>query len=200
MGRIFIAFTFSCVTLLSSQPSQAHKKIVLTPYQSNLKSCLDIDKNLDVKKINNNKKLYKYIEQFYALVTSETLYREVLYTQKRELKKLKFADGVIQIFKVLDEDDSISLLSSEKFGDKKEDYQVRHKIRSSEGRINQLLVRADIQSDFQKIKETRAKDMLLNIVWADKEIQSLNIEFLAEKKALSCIQKELIDICNCQSR
>lgn len=196
MRHIFLVLIFS--TLFASQHSQAQKKNVLTPYQANLQSCLD--KNFDVKKISNNKNLYKGIEQFYALITSETLYREVLYMQKRELKKLKYAGGVIQIFKVLDEDDSLSLLSSEKFGEKKEDNLPRHKMRSAEERINQLLFRADIKSDFQKIKETRAKDLLLNIVWADKEIQSLNVELLSGKKVLSCIQKELIDICNCKER
>lgn len=198
MWRIFLALIFSYFSLFTSQHCQAQKKTVLTPYQSNLQSCLD--KNFDIQKINTNKKLYKSIEQFYALITSETLYREVLYAHKRELKKLKYADGLIQIFKVLDEDDSVSLLSSEKFGEKKEDYQARHKMRSVEERINQILFRANITSDFQRIKETRAKQLVLNIVWTDGQIKSLNIEFLADKKALNCTQKELIDICNCQNQ
>jgi len=138
------------------------------------------------------------IEKFYALSTSETLYREVLYSQKGEQKKLKFEDGLIQIYRIDDEDDSLSLLSSEKFGERVEDYQVRHKLRNAEARINQLLFRADIKSDYQKIKETRAKQVVLNIIWSDSQIKSLNIEFSGAKKVLSCIQKEQADICTCR--
>jgi len=176
----------------------AIKKAVLTTYQNSLFDCLD--KKIEIKKIDNHKKLYKNIELFYTLLTSETVYREVLYTQKNELKKLKYEAGVIQIFKILDEDDSLSLLLTEKFSEKNEDYQARHKIRTAEARISQLLFRADIKSDFQKIKETRAKHLHINVVWVDNKIKSLNIEFLNEKKTLNCIQKEQIDICSCRKQ
>ncbi len=174
----------------------AEKKVLLTPFQTNIQNCTD--KKFDVLKIDSNKKLYDALDKFYALATSETLYREVVYTQKGEERKMKFEDGVIQIFTVEGEDDTFKLLSSEKFGEKKEDYQARHKVRSAEARINQLLFRAEIKTDYQKVKETRAKQVIMNITWSDGQIKSLSIEFSGEKKALSCIQKELADICNCR--
>lgn len=174
----------------------AQKKIVFTPLQTNIQAC--VDKKIDILNIDNNKKLYKAIAEFYTLSSSETLYREVSYSQKGEQKKLKYENGVIQIFSVSGEDDIVKLVSSEKFGEKKDDYHVRHKMRSAEARMNQLLFRADIQSDYQKIKETRAKQVVLEIIWSDEQIKSLNIEFLGEKKVLNCIQKDQSDICNCR--
>ena len=182
--------------LYFGQVSWAQKKTVLTPLQTNIQAC--VDKNIDVLKINDNKKLYKSIEQFYTLSSSETVYREVLYSQKGAQKKLKYEDGVIQIYEVSGDDDIVNLVSSEKFGEKKDDYYVRHKVRSAEARMNQLLFRANIQSDYQKIKETRAKQVILEIIWSDDQIKSLNIEFLGEKKVLNCIQKDQSDICNCR--
>ena len=174
----------------------AEKKFVLSPFQANVQDC--IDKKIDIRKIDSNKKLYEAINQFYALTSNETLFREVVYSMKGEQKKLKFEDGVIQIYNVIDEDDSLKLVSSEKFDEKKVDYQSRHKIKSAEARINQLLFRADIKSDYQKIKEVRAKQLELNIIWSDNQIKSLYISFLGEKKVLSCMQKEQTDICNCR--
>lgn len=71
--------------------AHAVKKEKLTPYQSQLQMCLD--PKIDVSKINNNKALYKTMSSFYSLVFSKTTYREVLYKQNEELKKLKF-DGM----------------------------------------------------------------------------------------------------------
>lgn len=189
-------FFFLLSWLLFSHNSWAQKKETLTPFQTNIQRC--VDKKIDVKSIDNNKKLYDAIEQFYALSSSETLYREVQYTQKGELKKLKLEDGVVQIFNVEDEDGTIKLLSTEKFGEKKEDNLVRYKFRSVEAKMNQLLFRADIKSDYQKIKETRSKKVVLNIIWSDNQIISLNIDFLREKKVLNCLLKEQSDICNCR--
>lgn len=188
-------FLVICFCLFSGK-AWAEKKFVLSPFQANVQDC--IDKKIDIKKIDSNKKLYDSINQFYPLLSFETIFREVVYSMKGEQKKLKFEDGVIQIFNVIDEDDSLKLVSSEKFDEKKAYYQARHKIRSAEARMNQLLFRADVKSDYQKIKEIRAKQLELNIIWSDGQIKSLNIDFLGEKKVLSCMQKEQTDICNCR--
>ena len=170
------------------------KKIKLNPFQTNLKSCFG--DYIDVQKVDSNKKLYKAIEQVFSLLTSETIYREVLYKQKGILKKMKFEQGQITIYSV-DEEENLSLLSSEKVGDRTDGYELRHKVLTADARINQLLFRADIRSDLQKVKELRTKQMVLNITWSDKQIKSLAIDFQADKKTLSCSQKEAADICNC---
>ena len=196
MKFLFSVFLMGVVAGLTSEPAQAQKKFVLSPFQANIQNC--IDKKINIEKIDTNKKLYEAVKQFYPLTSFETLFREVEYSIKGEQKKLKFEDGIIQIFKVEDEDDVLKLLSSEKFDENKPGALTRHKIRSAEARINQLLFRADIKSDFQKIREVRAQKVELNIVLADSQIRSLAIEFSGEKKVLSCLQKDQTDICNCR--
>ena len=180
--------------------AQAQKKFVLSPFQSNVQNC--IDSKINIEKIDTNKKLYDSIKQFYPLTSFETLFREVEYSMKGEQKKLKFEDGIIQIFNVEGEDEVLKLVSTEKFDENRHSVLTRHKVRSAEARMNQLLFRADIKSDYQKIKEVRAKKLELNIVFSDSHIKSLAIEFTGEKpgekKVLNCQQKDQTDICNCR--
>lgn len=189
-------FFFVLGVFLYAQLIMAQKKAVLAPFQASIKECLN--KSIDVKKIDTNKKLYDVVKQHYPLSSNETLFREVSYSLKGQEKKLKFEDGVIQIYDVNEDDESLKLTSSEKFDENKVDALSRHKIRSADARINQLLFRADIKSDYQKTKEIRSKQVELNIIWSDNQIKSLNIDFLTEKKVLSCLQKDRTDICNCR--
>lgn len=193
----FFNLIFLGFNLFFAGPSWAQKN-ALTPFQVHLSSCLN--KKIDVRKIGNNNKLYKTIEQFYNLRTSETLYREVVYKQKEENKKLKYENKLIQIFKILDADESLLLVSSEKFIEKKDSYVTRHKIHNVDARIDQLLIQAEIRSDYRKIRETRSKQVILNMTWSNGEIKLLRAEFGGEKdkkKVLSCTQQELADICSC---
>lgn len=188
-------FVFLTVNFLS-QFAWAQKQTKLNPFQTNLTSCFG--DYIDVQKVDSNKKLYNAIEKVFSLLTSETIYREVLYKQKGILKKMRFEKGVINIY-VVDDEENLELLSTEKVGDKTEGYELRQnqKPLTADARINQLLFRADIRSDLQKIKESRTKQMILNITWSDKQIKSLAIDFLSDKKTLTCTQKETADICNC---
>lgn len=182
--------------VLSLSFAFAQKKFVLSPFQSSVQKCFD--NKIDIKKIDTTKKLYEAIKQNFPLTSFETLFREVEYSMKGEQKKLKFEDGVIQIFNVIDEDEALQLSSTEKFDENKPGAFTRHKIRSAEARINQLLFRADIKSDYQKLKEVRAKKLELNIVLSNSEIKSLAVEFTGEKKVLSCQQKDQTDFCTCR--
>jgi hypothetical protein len=196
MRLVYFSFSF----LLSlSLPAQvlATKKMKITPYQSILQQCLD--KKVDVLKINTNKELYKVIENFYPLVSSDILYREVFYTQKDVLKKLKLEAGKIQIY-TLDEDDNPTLLSSEKVGDVNQGNELRHKALSTEARMNQLLFRANISSDYSKVREIRSKQVSLNMEWSDTQIKSMDIALGTLKKSLNCQQVESQDICTCADK
>lgn len=176
----------------------AIKRNVMSPFQLSIKECF-ANSSIDIRKINGNQKLYEVLDQNFSLQTSETLFREVEFSKKGENKKLKYEDGLIHIFKVDDEDESLKLLSSEKFSDFTEDYKMRHKIRSVESRLAQLLFQAEIKTDYQKIKETRSKQVLVSVFWADKQIRNLNVEFLGLNKVLNCQQKDQLDICTCRS-
>ena len=176
------------------------KRNVLTPFQVQLQACLN--PKVDVAKIDNNQSLYENISKFYKLLSSETLYREVSYIQGAESKKLKYEDGLIQIFKVLD-DGSLKLHSSEKFSDALKNNESRHKILSKtlsvESYMNQLLLQADIKSDSQSLKEIRSSQLILKMIWSDKQIKSMEFSFIEQKKTLNCLKKELADICSCRS-
>lgn len=182
--------------LLSAQLVPVQRKPKLNPYQQSLQACLS--SSIDVSKIDTHKKLYNAIESFYPLLTSETVYRETRYRQKGELKKLRFENGVIQVFAV-DDEENLTQLSSEKVGDEAQAAIniLRHRPLSAEARIQQLLIRADIRSDFSKVKEVRASKVSLTISWADEQIKSLQVEFGESKKSLNCTQKETADICSC---
>lgn len=197
MKLMKFCFLVLCL-MIFSQSGYALKRDVISPFQKNIQDC--VDKSINVKNINNSKQLFEAIKQFYPLLTSETLFREVQYLQKNMAKKLRYENGVIQIFKFEDPDDKAELVLSEKFGETTEDYQMRHKIRSVEARINQLLFRADITSDYQKIKETRAKGLALEINWADQQIKSIKIDFNESQKTLNCMQQDRVDICSCKSQ
>lgn len=190
--RLFFIVAASVFLTISAA---AVRKNSLNVYQLSLKPCLD--KKIDLQKIDNNKNLYKVIEQNYTLLTSETTYREVLFKLKSKLKKLKFEAGRIQIFDV-DADENLSLVSTEKIGEMGDGYLVRQKKLSPESRINQLLFQADIRSDLQIIKEKRTKQVELNITWSDSEIKNMSIDFKNENSTLVCSLKDSLDICICR--
>lgn len=167
----------------------------LTPYQVSLQSCLG--SAIDLQKTDNHRKLYSAIESAYSLVSSELLYREVVYKQRSDLKKLKYENGSINVYEVDEEDDSLKLISTEKVGEDDKTNELRHKPLSAEARIRQLLIRADIRSDFTRVRERRSGGLILNISWSDQQIRSLKIDFSESKKSLNCTQKESADICTC---
>lgn len=181
---------------LWAQPTPVARKPKLNPYQTTLLACLN--PAIDVSAIDTHKKLYKAIESYHPLLTSEMTYRETLYRQKGELKKLRFENGAVQVFAV-DDDENLTLLSSEKVGPEAQAgiNILRHRPLSAEARIQQLLIRADIRSDFSKVKEVRAGKVVMTISWSKEQIKSLLIEFGDTKKSLNCTQKENTDICSC---
>lgn len=103
---------------------------------------------------------------------------------------------MIQTFSVSD-DESLALVSSEKVGDKSSSNELRHKALSAEARLDQLLFRANIRSDYLKIHELRSKQLSLNLEWEKGEIKTLNAELGSEKKSLICQHKDTQDICVC---
>lgn len=181
---------------LTTQNSVAAKKRTLSPFQQSIQDCLG--SSFEASSVDSSLKIYKSVEKNNSLLTSETLFREVEYSKKGHRNKLKFENGIIQIFKFDEEDDSLKLENSEKFGENKEHYKMRHEIRSVESRFAQLLFQADIKSDYQKIRETRAQGLVLDLEWSDAQIKSMQIQSDSGKKILKCYQKGQLDICNCR--
>lgn len=190
-GLLF--FNYSEAQSLSSQKKMP-KKIFLSPLQENLRKCLD--PTIAVEEINSIDELYKALSKFYLLLTSETVYREVLFVQNAETKKLKYENGIIQLSKV-SEDGVLKPISSEKFSEISRLAAVQHKNITIETYLNELIFQAEKKSDYQKIKEIRSKQSVLIMIWSDKQIKSLQMELIDLKKTLTCTKKEMVEICNC---
>lgn len=189
--RIFFA-----VLLLSLSASAIDKKNKkLSPFQSRIDQCFI--GQVEVKNLVTLKQLYLEIVKKYALRASETTYREVTYSLGAEKRKLRFEDGVVQMFKI-ESDDKVTLISKEELANDSQNDKLRYKIKSPEARLDQLLNRAEIKSDFIKTTEYREKQLVLNLVWSDGEIRNLNAQFSADRMKLDCQKKSTADICDCR--
>ncbi len=157
----------------------------LTPFQKNVKSCLK--DQVDVSKLKSLDKLYEVLTRTFKLRSSETVYREVLFKEKSELKKLKLQDGKIAIYKVLN-DKTVVLLNND----------ARQNGLTDDSSMNQLLVRADIISDWLRVKETRSDQTTLIYNRVEGQLKSFSFEKAQQKSKLECSQIELSDICLCR--
>lgn len=181
------------VLVLVSLKAFAEKKQKLSPFQVNIDQC--VQSAFAVAKIDSNKKLYSALVENFALLGSETTFREALYKEAGELKKLKYEDQVARIYSVAD-DESIKLISTEELGYKPATTGARYKISTPEARLNELLIHAEFKSDFVKTREYRSKQVLLNLAWSDGQIKNLSAELPGGKK-LECSRKATADICTC---
>lgn len=162
------------------------KKTVLTPFQKNIQSCLQDE--VDIKKMTSLVKIYRYVSDKYFLLSSELLGREVLYKMKNETRKLKFEDGNLQLFKILEEeDDRVVLLNNE----------VRQRSLTTEAYLAQLLIQADIRSDWMKMSEKRSDSTRVELTTFNGDIKALQIERTQLKKKLECGLTGKIESCTC---
>ena len=169
------------------------QKRKLSPYQTNIDRC--VTSKASVAKIDSNKKLYAFLAQNFSLQGSETTFREVLFNEAGEVRKLRYEDGVVKIFKV-SEDESLKKLSTEELGYLPSGGGARYKSKTPEARLNELLAKAEIKNDFTKTVEYRSKQVLLNIIWSDNQIKSISADLPGGKK-LECLRKQAADICEC---
>jgi len=172
-----------------------NKQAKPTPYQQSLQRCLG--GQLDGLKLNTHSQLYEVIVKKYPLISSETLYREVIYRLNDEDRKLKFENSQLGLYSV-DPEGAVRLLSTESFLQTPGSDQLRQKRLSPEARIDQLLFRASIKSDYRKMKEQRLQGLVLNVSWSGRILKNLQVEFPESKKILSCSQSGSTDICICK--
>ncbi len=166
----------------------------LTPFQSRIDQCFI--GQIEVKNLVDLKQLYLEVVKKYALRASETVYREVLYSVGAEKRKLRFEDGIVQIYKI-EANDNVTLISTETLEKDQQNDKLRYKIKSLESRLDQHLNRAEIKSDFIKTIEYREKQLVLNLVWSDGSIRNLIAQFSADRMKLDCQKKSAADICDC---
>lgn len=188
--KLFFLIFFLCFSSVALD--KKNKK--LTPFQSRIDQCFI--GQIEVKNLVDLKQLYLEIVKKYALRASETIYREVIYSVGGEKRKLRFEDGIVQIFKI-EANDNVTLISTETLGKDQQNDKLRYKIKSAEARLDQLLTRAEIKSDFIRTIEYREKQLVLNLVWSDGKIRNLNAQFSADRMKLDCQKKSVADICDC---
>lgn len=194
LGAAFLFLVFVVVTTDSFARSQ-NMQAKLTPYQQSLQRCLG--GQLEGLKLNTHSQLYEVIVKKYPLISSETLYREVVYRLNDEDRKLKFENSQLGLYSV-DPEGAVRLLSTENFLQTPATDQPRQKRLSPEARMDQLLFRASIKSDYRKTKEQRLQGLVLNVSWSGKNLKNLQVEFSESKKVLSCSQSGSTDICICK--
>lgn len=171
----------------------------LSPFQSKINECFK--GQVDVKDLLQLKKLYIQIVSSFNLHSSETIFREVVYMQKNEKRKLRYENGVVTIFRIEDDEKAVVLSEEKLSGTTKSttNDSLRYKTKSLEAQLDQLLTSAQIKSDFIKTTEYRSKQLTLNLVWSDGAIKNLTAQFADEKNKLECQRKDLIDICDCHN-
>ena len=168
----------------------------LTPYQEQIDKCFG-DMLDDVTKLNDNKALYTKISGIYPLQASETTYREVFYKIGEQKRKLKLEDEKVKISRI-ESDDSLTEIAKDTLETDSKSNGMRYKVKSREARLNQLLSGAVITSDYIKTIEYRSRQLVLNLVWSDSSIKTLNVQFEGGSKTLECERKDVADICSCR--
>lgn len=182
-------FLYLILILFICETSFAEKKIQqkkLTLFQKAIADCLGND--LVVQKLNKLSELYGAIEVRYPLVLSNVLEREVIFNEKKITKKLKLKDGKVLLF-LVSEDQTLTPLNNE----------VRQKSLTIESYLNQLLIHADIKTDWMKTKEVRSGQSVVVISKDESSIKSLIFQKLDDSKTLDCSREQSVDICTCRS-
>ncbi len=181
-GRLIIL----AILFLSLASPAARKVTRLTPFQKNIQNCLQ--DQIEVKNLTSLSKVYATVSERYLLVSSEILNREVVYKIKNENRKLRLENGKVQLFKILEEEDDRAVLI---------DNELRQKNLTTESFLAQLLIHADIRSDWMKLGEKRSGSTSVVMTTLDGEIKSLQIERAKIKKKLDCNRTDAIDSCSC---
>lgn len=158
----------------------------VTPFQKTLKSCFSQD--IETTHMKNIKHIYDELVQKFALISSVVEYREVLYKDLDVTKKLKYENGQLNLYKISDED-NFQLIPL--FND------TRQKSLTTESYLNQLLVKAEIKSDWMRTRELRAKSIQVLLTRMDQELTRLEVNLLGVGKKLICTKKSSSDVCSC---
>lgn len=158
----------------------------LTLFQKAIVDCLGEDPAF--RKTNKLSELYRLIENKYPLSLSNALEREVTFKDKKVTKKLKLKDGKVLLF-VVAEDGTLTPINND----------VRQKSLTIESYINQLLIHANIQSDWMKTKEVRSEQSIVVISKDENAFKSLTFQKLGDSKTLDCSREGKIDICTCRN-
>ncbi len=183
MKRMSFIFLFCVFETIAANAKSA--KNSLTPFQKNIQLCLK--DQIQVDTLQSLEDLYLALDKAFPLRTTEIIFREVTFKKDNEMKKLKFDKGKILLYKLL-EDKSLKLINND----------ARQKGLTEESSVNQLLVAADVRSDWVKIKEVRSSFALLEYSRQQGKITTITFKTITENSRLQCLHRDLSDICLCK--
>lgn len=156
----------------------------LPPFQKVLNDCFSTD--FSSEKISSIPQLYNVIEKKFSLSSSVLLEREVLFKEKDDTRKLKFAGDQWALYRVQDDETLVAI-----------DNGARQKNHAVELTLSQLLIHATVKSDWTKTKEVRSGQRIVTLSRQDAVIKTLQFQIWGQKKSLECAPKEGSDICSC---
>lgn len=182
---LFTFFTFFLVPNGVTANSAKSVKSRLTTFQKNIQKCLNAD--VTVSDLQTVAQLFAALEVAYPLRTSEVIFREVTFTKKNEFQRLKYEKGKIQLFRVLP-DQTVQLLNND----------ARQMGLTDESSFNQLLIGADVKSDWLTVKQMRLSQTLLTYTKQQGKFTAISFEKIGKSPRLDCTAKEFSDICLCR--
>lgn len=173
------------LSLLFSISSFSKTNVIpLSLFQTQIKDCeLDLS---DLQTIKSFSALYAEIQKKYLITSEKTLYRELYFQTKGEKRKIKITNDVVEIFR-MDKDDRPTKLGID----------PRHKNKTTQALVNQLILNAKIENDWQKTLELRENSLKIEIVRVDQKITQIKV--LSGKKAnvLDCQVVNTSEVCLC---
>ena len=139
-------FAFFLSLLFCASSFSKTNVVPLSLFQTQIKDCeLDLS---DLQAIKSFSALYAEIQKKYLITSEKTLYRELYFQKKGEKRKIKITNDVVEIFR-MDKDDRPTQLGIDS----------RHKNKTTQALVNQLILNAKVENDWQKTLELRENSL-----------------------------------------
>jgi hypothetical protein len=178
----YFALFFSLLFFASS-----FAKTNVTPlslFQIQIKDCeLDLT---DLQTVKSFSALYAEIQKKYLITSEKTLYRELYFQTKGEKRKIKITNDVVEIFR-MDKDGRPTLLGID----------PRHKNKTIQALVNQLILNAKTENDWQKTLELRENSLKIEIVRVDQKITQIKVLSGKNTNVLDCQVINTSEVCLC---
>ncbi len=157
----------------------------LSMFQSQIKNC-NLDFN-QLKSLKNYSQLYTEIQKKYLLVSEKIIYRELFFRTQDENRKIKITNNAIELFKIDKDQRHIPI-----------NIDMRHRPKVLQAQINQLILNAKIENDWQKTLEIHENGLKIEIVRVDEKITQLKVMSNKNRKTLDCqiVQESEVCLCN----
>lgn len=156
----------------------------LSLFQIQIKDC-DLELT-DLQTIKSFSALYSEIQKKYLITSEKTLYREMYFQTKGERRKIKITNDVVEIFR-MDKDGRPTPLGID----------PRHKNKTTQALVNQLILNAKTENDWQKTLELRENSLKIEIVRVDQKITQIKVLSGKNTNVLDCQVVNTSEVCLC---